>query len=284
MSRRSLNAYQLKHPIFAKLERLLHRNTVAIAGNSKRVIDELHDQERVPLDKLFLIYNGIALEPFDQVFDKRSKRGELGLPDDALTLITVGNLIEYKGHSDLIAAVGGIKCELPPNWVLLVVGQDHGMGQSLKQMTDLLGIAEHVRFLGQRLDVTELLRISDIALLCSHEEGFSNALLEAMAAGLPVIATKVGGNTEAVLDGVTGLLVPARDTHAIANAILRLARDAEMRQRMGEAGARRVRRHFSLDACVDGYERLYRSLFDRDAASGTNHDLSTRPSLRSAQQ
>ena len=85
-------------------------------------------------------------------------------------------------------------------------GRDDGIGSSLKTKTRKLGIAEHVRFLGQRPDVVELLRIADIGLQCSHEEGFSNALLEAMAAGLPTIATDVGGTAEAVVDGVTGLL------------------------------------------------------------------------------
>jgi glycosyltransferase involved in cell wall biosynthesis len=148
--------------------------------------------------------------------------------------------------------------------VLLLVGRDDGIESSLKKKTRDLGIAEHVRFLGQRYDVADLLRIADIALLCSHEEGFSNALLEMMAAGLPCIVTDVGGNPEAVIDEVTGLLVPAKDPGAIARAILRLAHDPDLRRRMGLAGRTRVQQNFSLEACLDSYEALYSSIMDND--------------------
>ena len=232
----------------------------AIVGNSKRVVEQLHYDEGVASDKLSLIYNGIPIERFRLPLDKEGKRSELGLADTTLILITVANLIEYKGHDELLTAVAEIKSELPQKWVLLLVGQDHGMGNSLRKKTRILGIAKHVLFLGQRRDVAELLRISDISLLCSHEEGFSNALLEAMAAGLPTIATDVGGNSEAVVDGVTGQLVPAKDSVAIGRAILRLVYDPAARRQMGVAGRKRVEEHFSLEACVQGYEALYRSM------------------------
>ena len=264
MSRRSLNVYQRRHPIFRVIEHRLHGTMIAIVGNSKSVIDQLHHDEGVASDKLSLIYNGIPIEPFKLPLDKESKRSELGLADTTLILITVANLIDYKGHDDLLTAVAEIKSELPQKWVLLLVGQDHGIGNSLRKKTRNLGIAKHVLFLGQRTDVAELLRISDISLLCSHEEGFSNALLEAMAAGLPTIATAVGGNSEAVVDGVTGLLVPPKDSVAIGRAILRLAYDPAARRQMGMAGQNRVEEHFSLEACVQGYEALYRSIMGND--------------------
>ena len=101
---------------------------------------------------------------------------------------------------------------------------------------------------------------SDVGILPSHEEGFSNAILEGMAAGLPMVVTRVGGNPEAVVHGVTGLVVPPRDPSAMAAAVLDLVRDPARRQRMGEAGRHRVEEAFSLDACVDRYARLYRML------------------------
>jgi len=144
------------------------------------------------------------------------------------------------------------------------VGRDDGIGSKLKKKIRDLGIDEHVRFLGQRRDVPELLQVSDIGLLCSHEEGFSNALLEYMAAGLPVVATNVGGNAEAVIDGVTGLLVPAKNPDALARAILRLVHDPAARQGMGTAGRTRVQQNFSLETCLNGYEVLYQSIMDND--------------------
>ena len=101
-------------------------------------------------------------------------------------------------------------------------------------------------------------------ILPSHQEGFSNALLEAMAARLPVVATAIGGNSDAVVDGETGSLVPVRDPRVLAVAILRLAQDPDLRVNFGEAGRRRVELHFSLQACVDRYERLYRALGEAD--------------------
>ena len=275
ISRRSLNAYQKKHGILSRLERRLHNAMTAIVGNSKKVVDQLCHDEQVASDKLYLIYNGIAVEPFERPLNKESKRSELGLTDATLILIIVANLIGYKGHDDLIAALAGIKAELPEKWMVLLVGQDQGMGSRLRKKTRKLGIAEHVHFLGQRRDVADLLRISDISLLCSHEEGFSNALLEAMAAGLPTIATDIGGNPEAVVDGVTGLLVPAKDSVAIGRAILRLVYDPAERRQMGVAGRERVKQNFSLEACLQGYEALYRSIMGNDSfrAYTTDSDI-----------
>ncbi|MBV8697006.1 MAG: glycosyltransferase, partial [Bradyrhizobium sp.] len=122
------------------------------------------------------------------------------------------------------------------------------------------GLESHISLLGVRSDIPDLLNASDVAILASHQEGFSNAIIEGMQAGLPVIVTDVGGNAEAVASGETGLVVAPRDPDALAAAILRLASDGELRQRYGAAGRRRVAVHFSLEACVAAYEALYRGL------------------------
>jgi glycosyltransferase involved in cell wall biosynthesis len=264
MSRRSLNNYQQKHRTLTAIELRLHSAMTAIVGNSQRVIEQLREEEHVTSNKLFLIYNGIPIEPFKRPFDKNGKRAELGLTNETLVLLTVANLIRYKGHEDLLKAIQSIKSDLPQNWVLLIVGRDDGLGNKLNKRTKDLGLTDYVRFLGERPDVIDLLRIADIGLLCSHEEGFSNALLEKMAAGLPCVATDVGGNAEAMIDEITGLLVPAKDPGAIARAILRLARDPILRQQMGAAGYRRVCQFFPLEACVDGYEALYSSILGNE--------------------
>jgi glycosyltransferase involved in cell wall biosynthesis len=99
-----------------------------------------------------------------------------------------------------------------------------------------------------------------VGFLSSHQEGFSNTILEAMAAGLPMVVTNVGGNAEAVIDGETGLVVPAHDPPAFAEAIVLIARDPLLRQRYGAAGRKRVESLFLLDACAARYEALYRGL------------------------
>jgi glycosyltransferase involved in cell wall biosynthesis len=121
-------------------------------------------------------------------------------------------------------------------------------------------VADNVIFLGARQDVSALLAACDVALSSSHQEGFSNTILEGMAAALPTIATAVGGNPEAVLDGVTGLIVPPRDPQSFASAILKLAHDARLRATMGANARRRVTEYFGLDRCVDAYQALYAAL------------------------
>jgi glycosyltransferase involved in cell wall biosynthesis len=260
MSRRCLNSYQRPHPMVGLVERQLHRTMNAVLANSRSVLDELREDEGVPVDKLVLIYNGIDLKRFEVPEAKSAARGALGLPDDALVLVTVANLIPYKGHRELLEALANAHAQMPGNWRLLIVGRDDGIGDALRQAVLTLGLEAHVDFLGARSDVPRLLAAADIGLLCSHEEGFSNALLEGMASGLPMIATAVGGNVEAIRDGETGLLVPAKSPRPLSEAILRLAGDPVLRARLGKAARNRVTRDFSLDTCVDRYEQLYRAL------------------------
>ncbi|MBI1649847.1 glycosyltransferase [Hyphomicrobium sulfonivorans] len=255
MSRRSLNNYQSKHARLAQVEHWLHPKMTRILANSRAVWNDLV-AEGVDPEKLRLIYNGIDTDRFAAQGDKHALREVLGLGDDDLVLVMVANLIAYKGHRDLIEALASIKDRLPLGWVLLTVGRDDGIGPDLQELTQKHGMDANIRFLGPRSDVPDLLKVADIGLLTSHEEGFSNAVLEAMASGLPMVVTEVGGNGEAVLDGKTGFVVPARDPAQLASALLRLVQDGN-RVEMGRRGQQRVRDVFSLHACVDEYERTY---------------------------
>jgi glycosyltransferase involved in cell wall biosynthesis len=219
--------------------------------------------------KLALIHNGIEMPSPVFTGSRRQTRAMLQIPDDALVISVIANLIAYKGHRDLLAALALVKDRLPApgsprSWRLLAIGRDDGIGAELKACAQALGIADNILWLGERGDVDELLSASDVFVLPSHQEGFSNALLEAMAARLPVIATAVGGNRDAVVDKETGLLVPPRDPRALAAAILSLADNPDLRRSLGEASRRRAEQHFSLQACVDRYERLYRALGEPD--------------------
>ncbi len=258
MSRRSLNRYQAKSPLLAGVERRLHRFMSAILGNSLSVARELLE-EGVPRDRLALIYNGIDSAQFGPQGSRDEMRDALGLPGTALVLIIVANLIPYKGHLDLVEALARVSSSMP-EWRLLIVGRDDGVGGQLRARSLEAGIAERLLFLGARNDVAELLRASDIGLLVSHEEGFSNAIIEGMFAGLPMIVTNVGGNTEAVADGVTGLVVPPGAPQALSGAIIQLAKDSSLRTRYGEAGRVRAETRFTLEACLGRYERLYSGL------------------------
>lgn len=238
--------------------------TVVLA-NSRAVLSEL-ESEGIRPERLGLIYNGLDAKA--RARDERDViRTALGLDQAALIFIIVANLIPYKGHLDLIEAFGKAAERLPQGWRLLVVGRDDGVAPAAKTLAESLGIANNILFLGARNDVPDLLNASDVGLLSSHEEGFSNAIIEGMRAGLPMIVTDVGGNAEAVINGKTGVVVPARDPAALAKAITQLASDAPRRRSYGDNGRQRVEQYFTLDSCVAAYEATYRGLLAGKAPS-----------------
>ena len=143
-----------------------------------------------------------------------------------------------------------------PDATCFFAGRGELLGQ-LKAEAAELGIEENVKFLGLRQDVPELLQELDIFVLPSLSEGLPLSVLEAMAAGKPVVATDVGGIREAVIDEHTGFLVPAEDPQALSEKILCLLRDRELASRFGEAGRKRVEQVFSLKTMIKGYEELY---------------------------
>src|SRR5439155_24152263 len=149
---------------------------------------------------------------------------------------------------------------------LLLVG-DGPLAADLEEQTRRLGIAAKVVFAGARDDVPRILRASDISVLSSQREGFSNVVIESLAAGLPVVATDVGGNAEAIAEGSCGLLVPVGDAAAISERLGRLAEDRGLRARMA-AAARRRASAFSLDEAVRATETLYDGLLRARGLSG----------------
>jgi glycosyltransferase involved in cell wall biosynthesis len=269
LSRRSLNIYQTKRPVLRKIEHLLHRRMKCILGNSVKVVAELIHSEHAPIERTGLLYNGVVLPPAPTPDLRRAVRVRLGVDEDALVLTIIANLILYKGHNDLVEALGLVGDELPAHWRLLVVGRDDGIGPDLIDAVTQRSLNENVLFLGNRGDVEELLVASDIGLLVSHQEGFSNAILEGMALGLPMVVTDVGGNAEAVIERQTGLVVPARDPEALGKAILELALSPNLRATMGRAGRVRAENYFSIGRCVEQYESIYGNIL----GGGTVADL-----------
>ncbi len=256
MSRRCLNVYHAKYPVLARLERSLHRHMRAIVGNSRAIVEEL-TAEGAPRERLALVPNGVTLERFDGMPDARAARARLGVATDATVAVMIANLNHHKGHADLLDGLGAVRSRLPDDFVLLCVGRDDGIGRELAARADALGIGDKVRWLGSRSDVPEVLAAADLAVSASHQEGSSNAVLEAMAAGVPVVGTAVGGTPEAVTHGVHGLLVPPRDPAAIGLAVAALLEDVELRRGMGRAAARRIRDEYSMQACIGRYLGIY---------------------------
>lgn len=259
MSRRSLAHYQHNHPWLGRAEQIFHRRMTALLGNSHAVVDELI-AESGDHKKIGLIHNGVSVSPpvSDEV--RQGQRIALGIPSDAFVMTIVANLFHYKGHSDLLDALGLIAQFLPQSWRLVVIGRDEGEGPRLRSQAERLNIEDRILWLGERNDVDAILSIADIGLLVSHQEGFSNALIEALGKGLPMIATAVGGNLDAIVDGQSGLLVSSRDPASLGAAILELAADPLKRRAMGLAARERTLKMFSQDACVGRYDRLYRGI------------------------
>lgn len=255
MSRRSLAHYHRKHPWLGRLERVFHRRMIALLGNSRAVVDELVT-ESGDRNKVGLIYNGVRIG--GPVRDRASAQRDLNIPPDAFVMAIVANLVDYKGHTDLFEALAMVNSRLSQPWRLLVIGRDEGMGTQLRAQAARQNIAENIVWLGERGDVEEILPAADIGLLVSHQEGFSNALIEIMAHGLPAIATAIGGNLDAVADGQSGILVPVQDPQRLGQAILDLALNPDRRSAMGRAGRARALDNFSEQSCIDRYERLYR--------------------------
>jgi len=216
-------------------------------------------RDHVDVSKLVLIYNGVDTGPFEAALSHREEvRRDQGIKGDTKVMIVIANLIPYKGHSDLIQAAKEV-INWFPDAIFLLVGEDRGIQKELEQRVANFGIGQSVRFLGRQDDVPKLLAASDISILPSHEEGFSNVILESMAAGLPVVATDVGGNREAILDGITGWLIPPKDPRTLAAKVIDLLSDPAKAKEWGRGGRERVNRMFTVKKMVAAHMELYES-------------------------
>jgi glycosyltransferase involved in cell wall biosynthesis len=203
-----------------------------------------------------VIPNGVDAAQFSRAPD-RSLRAAFGAPDDEFLVGAVGNVRPAKGYDVLLRAAALLKAR-SVKYRFVVVGEaDSDLGHRLLSLRDELGLADCVSFPGYLRDVTPGLNAFDVYAITSHSEGFSISTVEAMAAGLPVVATRCGGPEEIVDDGITGILVDNGSPEAVAAAIERLRMNARRRRELGDAARAAVRRRFSLDAHLHAYEALY---------------------------
>ena len=232
MSRRSLNNYQKRGlKIFNYIEFFLHKKMNFITGNSKSVVKQLKLLENVSLSKLHLIYNGIE-HPSKLNFKIPKLSEKVKFKKSDVVFVKVANLINYKGHLDLINACKNIKSK---NWKLLIVGK--GVDDTYKQVKDLItlyNLNTKIFVLGSQENVFDILNLSHVGILTSHEEGFSNSLLEYMASGLPIIATNVGGNNEIVKNNYNGILVEPKQPNQIKVAIEFFINNTNLRKKYGQ--------------------------------------------------
>ena len=257
-SRRALGLHQDRHPWWSWFDRIANACSTIVTVNSAAVGEDTIARDGIARDKLALIYNGLQFAvPSDIVELRQQSRRELALDDDEIALVCVANLIPYKGHVELIEAFGQLRTE-GANVTLFLVGQDRGIGPALAAQAQALGVTERVKFLGRRSDVKTLLYAMDIGVMASHEEGFSNALLEKLAAGLPVVATSVGGNPEA-LDGMPDcLLVEPKNPASLLGGLRQAVKEASESAQRRDLRSRLVIDRYSVEATVGRHEKIYR--------------------------
>jgi glycosyltransferase involved in cell wall biosynthesis len=229
---------------------------VAVSGSTR---DFLVRKRHVPAGRVRVIWNGAPLADFAPVSSDRAAgtRAALGISGEALVVGSIGRLNEQKGHRYLLQAAPAVIHE-HPNTRFLIAG-DGDLARSLRRQADALGIGEHVLFAGHRTDVRELLGAIDVICLPSLYEGTPLALFEAMAAARPVVASAVDGCAEILVDGGTGLLVPARDPAALSRALSRLLAEPALRAQLGEA-AHRASRAYDIAQSVRHIEDLYEEI------------------------
>jgi glycosyltransferase involved in cell wall biosynthesis len=246
-------------PMQTRLQKLVCRFADCVLVNAEAIRESLIEQGYDP-SKIVVIRNGIALSNFARGERNAALRRDLGFPSSARLVAVFSRLNPMKGVEYFLDAAI-ILAERFPDVRFLVAG-DGGSRKELEDRACRLGLGPRIVFAGFRSDVRELLSEAAISVLPSLSEGTSNTLLESMAAGIPVIATRVGGNPEVIEDGVSGLLVPPRDSAAIAAAMIRLLEDEDLALRLGQAGMRRVSELFSLSGSVQQTEHLYQRLVE----------------------
>lgn len=230
---------------------------IAVSEEVKRHVVEWY---RIPQEKVEVIYNGVATEYFNPKFPKEDSKKRLNIEPDTFIIGYVGRLDPEKGHRYLFEALNMLKDNFPLKALMLGTGRRER--EAINQAKET-GVAEIVEFLGYRRDIPEILSAFDVFVLPSIQEGFSNALVEAMSMGCPVIATAISGNKEAIVDGVEGFLVPPRNPEAIASAIERLFKDKELRDSMYSSARKKVEEKFSLKKHIEQVENLYITLLKK---------------------
>ncbi len=242
--------------------RLTLRPTDAIAASADYIRDALRDYDGLDARRISVIPNGIDPDRFDHANQPRraAARKLMGYTDEEHVVMQVARFAPEKDHTSAISAFARVHDQLPSARLVLV--GDGPTRPAMEQLAWDRGVADHTLFMGVRNDVDTLLAGADAFLLTSLSEGLSPTVLEAMASRLPVIATSVGGNTQAVVHGQTGLLCPAEDIAALAHNLLVVLRSPDLCHRMGEAGRQRVLNHFTRRHMLDAYAELYQQLWD----------------------
>lgn len=243
------------------VNRLLLRGGDRVIGVGRAVRQVLIDKEGLPAGRVEVVYNGIDTAAYAGSGRRDEVRRELGLGPDDFVMMFVARLDPIKDHATALRALARVAA-VRGDAKLVVVGEGPS-AEAVAGEVARLGLGDRVLMAGVRTDVARLLEGADATVLTSLSEGIPLSLIEAMAAGLPVVATRVGGVPEVVEEGVTGYLAPSGDDAGLADALLRLAADPELRGRLGRAGRARAEAVFSESRMHDAYCLAYDAMAPR---------------------
>jgi glycosyltransferase involved in cell wall biosynthesis len=262
----------MKHRLLESKRRLyrwLYRLTAGLVDGFIVVSDQVREallRQVGPIEnKIITIPNAVDVRRYERPGDRETLCRELGIETNSHLVATAGRLTEQKGHRYLIEAATDVVSSYPDTHFLFAgVGE---LAEGLRAQAQKAGLSENVHFLGIRSDIPDLLAAIDVFVLPSLWEGLSLALLEAMAAGKPIVATAVSGTTQAMIPGQTGLVVPPRDGRALAEAILEFLSDPAQAQAMGQAAQKHVISNFSAQKQAEEHLALYRRLLAQSVRS-----------------
>lgn len=259
-SRRDLAHLSWYTPWRRKFLRRLQSLSTVVLVNSSQISEQLVHEDGFRPEFIRVVHNGIDLDRFSHLAPDRRQLFP-GLENHILIVCTGNMRGNVKGHPTLIEAAQRI-CAKFPQTRFVLIGEGEKRAEFEAKVSEL-GLQPNFVFMGSRQNVPEILACCDIAVLPSHAEGFSNALLEYMAAGLPTVATDVGGNPEVIENRRDGLLVKPNDPAALADAILSLLQNPHLASQLGTAAHERVRRHFDFAQLTFHVDALYTELLQR---------------------
>jgi sugar transferase (PEP-CTERM/EpsH1 system associated) len=265
----------LQHKAYQRIvQRMAWSGVDRVLSVSSRLAQRMASEFRLDPERITTIRNGVDLDRFGPRH-RGAGRGSLGLREDAVVIGTVGRMVPVKDHATLLESIALVRQAGFP--VILVIAGDGPLRRALVERATALGIDDALRLPGHCTDVEAVLAAMDVFVLSSVSEGLSNTILEAMATGLPVVATRVGGADELVVEGVTGLLVRPSHPREMAAALQRLFRDQERMHAMGAAARSRVQAEFNLRAMVARYEGLYLELCGAPGATPSSFSQFAQP-------